>query len=256
MTHTPASAEQKVPKVLHYCWFGKSPMPALAVKCMESWKRILPEYSFNEWNEDTFDVTSHPFVRYMYDRKKWAFVTDYVRLWAVNKHGGVYFDADVEAIRPLDAFLHHDAFTGFELWLDGSLQPFTAVFGARAGHPWVGKCLKHYDLAIESRSERELFTTNTKIVSDIMRAMYVVKVTNCFQLLGDGLALYPSSHFCTPCFCSQSYAIHHFSGSWIKDRGFRGFRSSLWGAWYYYVPYQKARAIHLLYSRARGRDVL
>ena len=103
-----------IPKIIHYCWFGRGQMPALAEKCLASWSKYLPEYKVMVWNEDTFDIDAHPYTREAYQARKFAFITDYVRLWALKEHGGVYMDTDVEVIRPLDEFLDNPAFSGFE----------------------------------------------------------------------------------------------------------------------------------------------
>ena len=95
-----------IPKTLHYCWFGRNPKPELAVKCIDSWKRFCPDYEIVEWNEDNFDIDACPlYVRQAYAAKKWAFVTDYVRLKLIYEHGGIYMDTDVELKKKPDVLL-------------------------------------------------------------------------------------------------------------------------------------------------------
>ena len=103
-----------IPKVIHYCWFGRNKKTKLAQKCFESWKRYCPEYEIIEWNEDNFDVGQHPYLQWCYEHKKWAFLSDYARLLILLEHGGIYLDTDVEVIRPLDDLLAFEAFFGFE----------------------------------------------------------------------------------------------------------------------------------------------
>ena len=103
-----------IPKVIHYCWFGKGKMPDLALKCLESWKKYCPDYVIKEWNEDNFDLDLYPYAREAYDNRKFAFVTDVVRLYALYHEGGIYMDTDVELVNSIDKFLHHTAFSGFE----------------------------------------------------------------------------------------------------------------------------------------------
>lgn len=103
-----------IPKRIHYCWFGRNPKPKLAEKCIASWKKYCPDYEIIEWNEDNFDVNMNGYTRMCYAEKKYAFLSDYVRLLVVAEHGGVYFDTDVELLKPIDALLVHDAFFGFE----------------------------------------------------------------------------------------------------------------------------------------------
>ena len=105
-----------IPKVIHYCWFGKKPLPPLAVNCIDSWKKFCPDYEIIEWNEKNFDINSNTYVREAYENKKWAFVSDYVQLYALYNYGGIYMDTDVQVLKPLDAFLNDQAFSGFEAY--------------------------------------------------------------------------------------------------------------------------------------------
>ena len=103
-----------IPKRIHYCWFGRGQKPELAKKCIASWKKFCPDYEIIEWNEDNFDLESNPYIRFCYANKKWAFLSDLVRLLVVYEHGGIYFDTDVEVVKPVDDLLTYDAFYGFE----------------------------------------------------------------------------------------------------------------------------------------------
>lgn len=105
---------QKIPKIIHYCWFGRGDYSDLVIKCMQSWQEHLPDYKIILWNEDNFDVNMNDFVRQAYEQKKYAYVTDYVRLYALYHYGGIYMDSDVEVIKPINEFLHHRAFLGYE----------------------------------------------------------------------------------------------------------------------------------------------
>ena len=91
-----------IPKTVHYCWFGKKPLPESAKKCIDSWRKFLPGYRIKEWNEDNFDVGITAYTQQAYEAKKYAFVSDYARFWILYHHGGLYFDTDVELIRPID----------------------------------------------------------------------------------------------------------------------------------------------------------
>jgi len=104
-----------IPKTIHYCWFGRNPLPASAQKCIASWRKYLPDYEILEWNEDNFDVNSIPYTSQAYAAKKYAFVSDYARFKILYEHGGLYFDTDVEVIRPMDDIIERGPFMGFEI---------------------------------------------------------------------------------------------------------------------------------------------
>ena len=105
-----------IPKIIHYCWFGRKPKSEEFNKYLESWKRFCPDYEIKEWNESNFDLNKNDYCREAYEAKKWAFVADYVRLKVLEKYGGIYMDTDVELIKSLDKFLHYNAFMCFEFY--------------------------------------------------------------------------------------------------------------------------------------------
>ena len=104
-----------IPKTIHYCWFGRGELPPLAKKCIASWRQFFPDYEIKEWNEDNFDVNCIPYTAEAYKVGKYAFVSDYARFWVLYHFGGVYFDIDVEVIRPMEDVLEKGPFMGFEL---------------------------------------------------------------------------------------------------------------------------------------------
>ena len=134
-----------IPKKIHYCWFGKGEKPKKAQKCIASWKKYCPDYEIIEWNEDNFDSKQYPYAAYCLENKKYAFLSDFVRLVVINEHGGLYFDTDVELIRSPDGLLQYDAFYGFE---NDEFVNTGEGFGAEKGHLTVKKMLELY-LALE-----------------------------------------------------------------------------------------------------------
>ena len=123
-----------IPKIIHYCWFGRGEKPKLAKKCIESWKKYCPDYDVVEWNEDNYDVHKNPYTEYCYQNRKWAYLSDFVRLDVVAEHGGIYFDTDVELLRSPDFLLDREAFFCYET------PDFVATglgFGAQARHRTV-----------------------------------------------------------------------------------------------------------------------
>lgn len=131
-----------IPKKIHYCWFGRGEKPALAEKCIQSWRKFCPDYEIIEWNEDNFDLNSNGYTKFCYDNKKWAFLSDYVRLAVVCREGGIYFDTDVELLRSPDALLDYAAFYGFEH--EGAVATGLG-FGAEANHPTIVAMKELYD---------------------------------------------------------------------------------------------------------------
>ena len=104
-----------IPKTIHYCWFGRNPLPKSAAKCIDSWRRFFPDYEIKEWNEDNFDVNIIPYTQQAYSAKKYAFVSDYARFWILYHYGGLYFDTDVEVIKPMDDIIEKGSFMGVEV---------------------------------------------------------------------------------------------------------------------------------------------
>lgn len=123
-----------IPKKIHYCWFGRGEKPKLAQKCIASWKKYCPDYELIEWNEDNFNLDYNGYTRYCYDNRKWAFLSDFVRLVVVAEHGGIYFDTDVELLRDPEELLQYEAFFGFE---NNSHIATGLGFGAVAHHSSV-----------------------------------------------------------------------------------------------------------------------
>ena len=104
----------KIPKIIHYCWFGNKQLSEMAKKCIASWKKQCPDYKIIEWNEENFDINCNTYVKEAYREKKWAFVSDVARLHALVNYGGIYMDTDVEVLKSLNVILNNEAIIGFE----------------------------------------------------------------------------------------------------------------------------------------------
>ena len=129
-----------IPKIIHYCWFGGKELPELAQKCIATWEEQCSEYQIMRWDETTFDIQSNPYVKEAYENKKFAFVTDYVRLWAIYHYGGIYMDTVVEGCRSIDAFLDEHAFSGFESYTDVP----TGIMAGEKDSPIYRELLDYY----------------------------------------------------------------------------------------------------------------
>ena len=210
-----------IPKIIHYCWFGRGEMPELAKMCIESWKKFLPDYELMLWNEDNFDVSSLKFTRQAYEKRKFAFVTDYVRLYALKNYGGVYMDTDVEITKNIDKFLELPAFSGFET---GDLIP-TGIMASEKGLKWIDELIKYHDKKPFVRWNGRLNKTpNTLIISRIFGKKGGVILNNTYQVYDNQLHLFPKDFFCPKSYktgeielTENTYCIHHFAGSWTKN---------------------------------------
>lgn len=212
-----------IPKLIHYCWFGRGPMPELALKCIESWHRFLPDYEYKLWNEDSFDVNSVPYVKEAYEARKYAFVTDYVRLFALYTEGGIYMDTDVEVLKPYDDLLDLPGFTGYE----GSKHkpPVTGTIASELGGEWVKEQLDTYQgLHFLKPDGSYDLTTNTVRISRIMQEGGFVQ-DGKKQVYKD-MHIFPVEYFCPRqttgelLITDNTYCNHHFMGSWNnKEKG-------------------------------------
>lgn len=211
-----------IPKIIHYCWFGGNPLPDSAKYYISTWKKYCPDYEYKEWNEDNFDVSQNAYCKEAYETKKWAFVTDYVRLKVLADYGGIYMDTDVEVVRPLDDFLSYDAFSGYE----SNNYITTGTLGACQQCSWVKHLLKDYDNRHFIMPDGNLnLTTNVEVITKMTKELYGLELDGNFKLFGGNCALFPFDYFCAKDFVdgrikstSNTYTIHHFSGSWLSPR--------------------------------------
>lgn len=210
-----------IPKVIHYCWFGGNPLPKLAQKCIKSWKKYCPAYTIICWNESNYDISAAPlYVRQAYEAKKWAFVTDYVRLQVVYDHGGIYLDTDVELIKPLDSLLDHKAYFGFE---DHEHINTGLGFGAEKGAPILKVIMEDYEGISFIREGGSFDTTvcperNTKILVN-----KGLQKTGEYQEIDD-FVVYPKDVFCPVSYYNGKFdktektiSIHWFTASWQSE---------------------------------------
>lgn len=208
-----------IPKIIHYCWFGRGEAPKLMLTCIASWKKFLPEYDIVLWNEDNFPFQDFPFAKQALDCKKYAFVSDVCRLYALYQYGGIYLDTDVEILGSLDPYLHHFAFSGFE---DNENVP-TGIMASMKQGAWAKDMLAYYD----NRSFVDQFgnmdtMTNVQIISQLMVEKGLV-LNNTFQEIPEYITFYPSEYFCPKSHLDgkirqtkNTLVIHHFAGSWLS----------------------------------------
>ena len=153
-----------IPKIIHYCWFGKKEKPDIVRKCIKSWNDFLPEYEIIEWNEDNFDIQDYPFTKEAYDIGNYAFVSDYVRVYALYNYGGIYLDTDTEILGSLDAFLSQSSFWGFE----EKNYVATSIIGAERHNELIKDFLNYYDhLSLYDEYGNVKKFTNVLVVTEI-----------------------------------------------------------------------------------------
>ena len=217
-----------IPKILHYCWFGRGEKDLVTQKCIESWEKYCPEYQIIEWNEDNFDINSNAFVQEAYEEKKWAFVSDYVRLYALYQMGGIYLDGDVELLKGFDDLLDlGDAITSYqECYIPA------AVMLAQKTNPWIGFLLSYYKDKHFRKEDGTLDTLqNDKIITALCISKLGFKMGDSSINLGN-VCILPSIYFAPykktlvpqnsiydsyMIDSKRTYAIHHGNGSWAQD---------------------------------------
>ncbi|HAO07959.1 MAG TPA: glycosyl transferase [Chryseobacterium sp.] len=213
-----------IPKIIHYCWFGKGEKSPLIKRCIDSWKKFCPEYQIIEWNETNFDIHSSKYCKEAYENKMWAFVSDYARLKIIYENGGIYLDTDVELLRNLDFLLDDTFFCGFEL----NTAINTGIgFGAVINSKIAKKMLDEYGgISFVEESGRFNKTPCTFYNSNALIKEGAV-LNNTFQTRED-FTIYPTDFFSPKSYetgivkrTSNTVSIHHFTSSWEDDKSLR-----------------------------------
>lgn len=197
-------------KRIIYCWFGGKEKPDVVKNCINSWKEHMPDYEYLEINESNFDVNYNKYCKDAYDSRHWAYVSDVARLWALYTYGGIYMDTDVLVYQPLDKFLNHKFFTGFEQ----IHYPVTATIGAEKGSVLIKEMLDVYDnKTFQTHENWGDYETNTMIMSDII-GKYFDRDKMEYQEK-DNMAIYPRETFCWHENLNDNvYTKHIMLGSW------------------------------------------
>ena len=210
-----------IPKIIHYVWVGPKKPSSLVKKCIASWKKYLPDYEIIEWNERNFDINSNRYCREAYDAKKYAFVSDYIRIAVLYQYGGIYMDTDVEVVKPFsDDILNCEAIACYES--PKTIQ--TGLLGSVPGQKFMGLVLDHYRIASFVNTDGTYnMIPNVQVITNIAKENGLDpdgQLKNCL-----GLTLFPQTFFCPLCnycteicFTENTYTIHHFSGSWCNRK--------------------------------------
>jgi len=213
-----------IPKVIHYCWFGNKEIPDNLQKCIDSWKKIMPDYEIKRWDESNYDINKCPYIKEAYEAKKWAFVTDYARLDICYTYGGIYLDTDVEVLRSFDDLLNLDGFFGMEQ--GESNIPSEAntglVLGMKKGLK-MGKILRdEYHKKHFKKEDGTFDLTPCPIIQTATLKKYGLKLDNTIQNI-NGITIFPTDYFCPMnqytgkiSITENTYSIHHYFASWVN----------------------------------------
>ncbi|PNV62607.1 hypothetical protein C0033_08600 [Clostridium sp. chh4-2] len=212
---------QKIPKIIHYCWFGEGRMSAKELFCIESWKKYCPDYEIICWNEKNYDIRKNKYMLQAYQKKFWGFVPDYARLDIVNTYGGLYLDTDVEILKPLDDLLQFNGFVGFQNFVQVNLgQGFGAVKENKA----IRKMLEKYNDLEFCDANGEVNLTPSPYYQTESLQEIGLKTDGTFQELKD-ISVLPCEYLnginwytLTREVTLNTYSIHHYAGSWLNDK--------------------------------------
>ena len=239
-----------IPKIIHYCWVGGGPLPELALRCIESWKRFCPDYEIRRWDETDFDASQNRYAQQALEAGKWAFVSDYARLKIVYDCGGIYLDTDVELLRPLDDLLEYKGFLGFQ---NRSEVATGLGFGAEAQNPVIGAMLHGYD-GISFRQPDGSLDLLPCPKRNTEALLSLGLCSNGSRQLLDGVLILPPEVLCPihPLTGKQDLtpaarSIHHFQGSWKPEPpAFERRLKKLLGNRLYYSGYGRLKKYYSL----------
>lgn len=213
--------QSKIPKIIHYCWFGRGEKPKIVKRCIQSWKNVLIDYEIIEWNEENFDINSNKYVKEAYENKKYAFVSDYVRVKTLYNMGGIYLDTDVEVYKSLDEFLEEESFWGFE----EKSYIATSTIGAKPKNELIKQFLDFYEGKSYIEMAKDLETsTNVQIVTRIFKEIGF-KMNGEKQTIDNIGTIYPQEYFSPYDYINyynkktdKTYTMHHFYKSWVSPK--------------------------------------
>ena len=212
----------QIPKIIHYCWFGEKEIPEQYRKWMESWRKYCPDYEIIEWNEKNYDVHKNKYIDEAYEKGEWAFVSDYARIDIINEYGGIYLDADVELIKNIDELLKNHAFCGFE---SNEYVNYGLGFGSKRNNSILAEIKIYYENKNFIQKNGILNRTSCPFIQTEIMKRHGLRCNGEFQIV-DEMSVFPSRVLCGMSPHSfriekslvHTYAIHHFSGSWVKDK--------------------------------------
>lgn len=204
-----------IPKVIHYCWFGGNPLPKSAEKCIKSWQKYCPDYEIKRWDESNFDINCNEYCKFCFENKKWAFLTDYIRLKVVYDNGGVYLDTDVELLKPLDDLIKDGAYMG----LQNETEVATGLgFAGEKGNEFIGENMRYYEKLTDFSQLRAC----PIITTELLMPYGLKEDTGSIQKVAE-MNIYPPEYLCPKNErtglsekTKNTHSIHHFDASWFE----------------------------------------
>lgn len=210
-----------IPKIIHLHWFSGEEYPKLVRRCLRSWHKHLPDYKIRIWDSSSFDWQCVPYVQEAMDQRKWACVSDYIRLYSLYTEGGIYLDSDVEVLKSFDQYLHHSFFTGTEPYIVNDEIHYdleAAIMGAEAGHPFLKECMDYYENSHYMGKDQD--TVCHIMATHLEKYGYVAE--NRYQTTTNDITVYPLDHYGNRyCFHNKT-AIHWCQSSWLDTYYERG----------------------------------
>lgn len=216
-----------IPKIIHYCWISENvndKLPEKVQECINTWKQYLPDYEIKRWNQYNFDISNSIYAKQALDCKKYAFVSDYIRLSVLYRYGGIYLDTDMKVLRSFDELLNNKAFIGFE----NKYSIAAGIIGAEKKHDYIKLLLDMYEdrKKVFIKNDKSLDMTPNPVIITNLLLKKGIKLKNVLQK-NDSITVYPKEYF-YPYenntgelnLTLNSYAIHLYNGSWIDETDF------------------------------------
>lgn len=207
-----------IPKVIHYCWFGKGKKSELCKKCIYTWKKKLIGYEIKEWNESNFNINCNAYVAEAYEKKRYAFVSDYVRLYVLYNYGGIYLDTDVEVLKTFDSLIKLKGFMGFE----NEELVAAGVIGSIKNNEFIGELLRLYNNKHFLVKGKANTVTNVRTITNLLLENGLIQNDKYQEVYKDNMIILPSDYFYPlklgdkkPIITKNTFCIHWYEGSWL-----------------------------------------
>ena len=211
---------ERIPKIIHYCWFGKSELPRKFRENIATWQEKCPQYEIKRWDESNYDISKNKYMKQAYDKKKWGFVPDFARLDIINTYGGIYLDTDVEVLKSFDALLSYDLFCGFE---NSEYVALGLGFGGTANNTMLKKMMEKYEKVEFVNKDGSLNLTASPIYQTEIMETFGIKRNGQTQIIGNSIVLAPE--YLAPINplgigepTTNSYSIHQYAATWFDEK--------------------------------------